>query len=269
MFRERLISGIILLALAVFTVTMGGNVLLLACTAISLAGLFELYRVFGTEKNLFAAAGYAGVLCHYAMLLFFGENTGYDLFASCLTFIFLMAFYVFTFPKYRAQEAAQAFFGFFYLGVLFSYVYSVRMMPGGKYLVWLIFIGSWGCDTCAYCAGMLFGKHKLAPVLSPKKTVEGAAGGVIGPMLIAALFGVIFRSSLTEIPNPVIACVIASGAAAFISQVGDLAASAIKRDYNIKDYGHLIPGHGGILDRFDSMIFTAPVIYFAFKLLCG
>ena len=117
------------------------------------------------------------------------------------------------------------------------------------------FICSWGCDTCAYCVGMLIGKHKMAPVLSPKKSIEGAVGGVVG----AALLGVAYAAVLH---NDMIAYAIICAVGALISMVGDLAASAIKRNQGIKDYGKLIPGHGGILDRFDSVIFTAPIIYF-------
>ena len=124
-------------------------------------------------------------------------------------------------------------------------------------------LSSWGCDTCAYCVGMLFGKHKLTPLLSPKKTVEGAVGGVLGAALLGLIFGAVFGSRMAEIVNPPAACAIS----AVISQIGDLAASAIKRNHNVKDYGHLIPGHGGVLDRFDSMIFTAPAIFFALTFL--
>ena len=124
-----------------------------------------------------------------------------------------------------------------------------------KILVWLVFLSSWGADTCAYCVGRLFGKHKMAPVLSPKKSVEGAVGGVIGAGLLGFIFAHVFH-------EPTVAYAVICAAGALISMVGDLAASAIKRDKGIKDYGKLIPGHGGVLDRFDSVIFTAPVIYF-------
>ena len=140
-------------------------------------------------------------------------------------------------------------------------------MTDGIYLVWLIFFSSWGCDTCAYCAGMLFGKHKLVPVLSPKKTIEGAVGGVVGAALLGYGFACVYGGKMIAVGNPRVACALACAIAAVISQVGDLAASAIKRNHDIKDYGHLIPGHGGILDRFDSMLFTAPAIYFAVTFL--
>ena len=140
-------------------------------------------------------------------------------------------------------------------------------MPDGIYLVWLIVLSSWGCDTCAYCVGMLIGKHKMAPKLSPKKTVEGAIGGVLGAALLGFLYGAYFEGSMEVILKPGVISAAACAIAAVISQIGDLAASAIKRNHNVKDYGHLIPGHGGILDRFDSMIFTAPAIYFAIMFL--
>ena len=150
---------------------------------------------------------------------------------------------------------------------MLSYLYQTREMDYGAFVVWLIFISSWGCDTCAYCAGMLLGKHKLAPVLSPKKSIEGAVGGVAGAALLGLIYGFVLGEHMDEFSNPVVACALSCAIAAVISQIGDLAASAIKRNHNIKDYGHLIPGHGGILDRFDSMIFTAPAIYFALTFL--
>ena len=155
-----------------------------------------------------------------------------------------------------------AFFGVIYVAVMLSFIYLTRSLPDGKFLVWLIFLCSWGCDTCAYCVGMLIGKHKMAPVLSPKKSIEGAVGGVVG----AALLGVIYAAA-TQGKMAEYALICAVGA--LISMVGDLAASAIKRNQNIKDYGKLIPGHGGILDRFDSVIITAPVIYYLAKTILG
>ena len=133
--------------------------------------------------------------------------------------------------------------------------------------VWVIFISSWISDTCAYCVGMLFGKHKLAPVLSPKKSIEGSIGGIAGSAIVGALFGyfVVEQVITSQQVTWVFALIGACGSV--VSQIGDLAASAIKRNYDIKDYGKLIPGHGGIMDRFDSVLVTAPIIYFMFTLL--
>ena len=165
---------------------------------------------------------------------------------------------MFTFPKYRTEEIAEAFLGFVYVPVLLSFIWQTRMLSidgeSTSLIYFLIFICSWGCDTCAYAVGMLLGKHKLAPVLSPKKSIEGAVGGVAGAALIGFLYASVFSLEAPE-------CAFLCAAGAVVSQVGDLAASAIKRNHGIKDYGKLIPGHGGILDRFDSVIVTAPIIY--------
>ena len=137
----------------------------------------------------------------------------------------------------------------------------------GLYLVWLILICSWGCDTCAYVVGMLIGKHKIFPVLSPKKSLEGCIGGVLGAMLIGAAYGHFLVNKVVADQNVTWVIVLICGVGAVVSQVGDLAASGIKRQQGIKDYGKLIPGHGGIMDRFDSVIVTAPMIYFLSVLL--
>lgn len=107
------------------------------------------------------------------------------------------------------------------------------------------------------------GSRKLAPILSPNKSVEGGVGGVFGSFLFSVLFGVLFQESLRNVfENPALSCGIVGALGAVVSQIGDLCASAIKRNKEIKDYGTLIPGHGGILDRFDSVIFVAPAIYY-------
>lgn len=155
-----------------------------------------------------------------------------------------------------------AFFGVFYVAVMLSYIYQTRMLPQGAYTVWLIFLCSWGCDTCAYCVGMLIGKHKMTPKLSPKKSWEGAAGGIIGAALLGLIYGFVFQNKMGTTQKDIFAMAAICAVGAVISMIGDLTASAIKRNYEIKDYGKLIPGHGGILDRFDSVIFTAPVIFY-------
>lgn len=114
---------------------------------------------------------------------------------------------------------------------------------------------------------MLVGKHKMAPKLSPKKSIEGAVGGVVGTVLLTMMYGLVFQEEMGLTANYIFILAGISGVGAVISMIGDLAASAIKRNYDIKDYGKLIPGHGGVLDRFDSVIFTAPIVYFMAKFL--
>ena len=184
-----------------------------------------------------------------------------------LSLMMLFIVFVFSYPKYKISDITIVLLGLLYTGVMMSYVYKVRMTPDGRLTVWLIYLCSWGCDTCAYIFGVMFGKHKMAPVLSPKKTVEGAVGGVFGSCLIGFLYALYIgdrvRMSLDLRLVFVLVCLFGS----LLSMVGDLTASAIKREKNIKDFGYIIPGHGGILDRFDSIIFTAPIIWILVELM--
>ncbi len=159
----------------------------------------------------------------------------------------------------RTEEVMAGFVGGFILPYLLLSLWRIFEMEGGAFLVLLPLVAAWGSDTCALFAGMAFGKHKLAPVVSPKKTVEGAIGGVIGATVI--MLGVVFlmnRYAGLSIHYAGAAVMGAAGAA--IGQLGDLSFSIIKRKSGIKDYSHIFPGHGGVLDRFDSVIFVAPVI---------
>lgn len=260
MFKTRLLSGIVLVIIALFLVITGGNILLGGLFIISLIGMFELYRVFRIEKGLVGAVGYLAALVLYGNLwLDFLQD---PMVLVLATLILLMFVYVFTYPKYKTEQIMASFFGVFYVAAMLSCIYQTRMLEKGAYLVWLIFLCSWGCDTCAYCVGVLIGKHKMSPKLSPKKSVEGAVGGIVGSMLLTLLYAWVFRAQMQIQTQEIILLAFISGVGALISMVGDLAASAVKRNYEIKDYGKLIPGHGGILDRFDSVIFTAPVIYY-------
>ena len=270
MFVTRLISGIVLVAVALLTICSGGWILYGTLTIVSLIGMFELYRAVKVQKqgeNLLAVVGYLGVILHYILL-----SLGYSEYAMMNLIIVLIAMmfvYVFSYPKYHTEQMLAAFFGVFYVSVMLSYVYQTRMLPGGAYIVWLIFLCSWGCDTCAYCVGVLIGKHKMAPVLSPKKSWEGAVGGVVGAALLTLIYCFVFQGSMGSTNRDIIMLCMICAIGAIISMIGDLTASAIKRNYDIKDYGKLIPGHGGILDRFDSVIFTAPIIYYLALYLIG
>lgn len=268
MFGERLVSGIVLLAITIFVVITGGNILFATVTIISMIGLFELYRAIGIEKTSLAVAGYFGGLCLDLLILF---EKGAHAMLLLIGFLFvILVLYVLSYPKYQSEHVAMVFFGIFYVTAMLSYIYRLRILEDGKWLIWLVFIGAWGSDTCAYCVGKLFGKHKLPShlaSLSPKKSLEGCIGGVIGATLIGFLYAVFTKNQMVGIENPMITFAIMGGAGSIISQLGDLVASAIKRNHEIKDYGKLIPGHGGILDRFDSVIFTAPIIYFLAQIL--
>ncbi|MCD8156210.1 MAG: phosphatidate cytidylyltransferase [Clostridiales bacterium] len=259
MFKARLASGVVLVILALLFIIHGGYLLLTVLGIISLIGMYELYRVLKVEKTI-GIAGYIAAVLYFLNLAF---DFLPDMMVLIMGFLIVcMCIFVFGYPRFHASQVFGTFFGFFYVAVMLSCIYLTRSLVGGVYLVWLIFLCSWGCDTSAYCFGMLFGKHKMSPVLSPKKSVEGAVGGVAGAFVLTLIYGFIFRSSMdADVPYIMMMGAICA-AGALISMVGDLAASAIKRNYEIKDYGKLIPGHGGMLDRFDSVIFTAPIIYY-------
>ena len=263
MFKVRLLSSIVLMILMLFFVITGGNVLLAAVAFLSLVGMMEFLRMAKIHKTPLAVLGYGSVALLYVLIL----AGRMELLVPLAVFFLLavMAVYVFTFPKFKVEQMLYLFFGFFYTGLMISYIYQVRALPGGTFSVWLIFIAAWGSDVCAYCAGMLLGKHKAFPVLSPKKTWEGCIGGVLGAALVAVLYCLAMNHWFAQnfsVAQYAIVC----GCGAVISQIGDLAASAMKRNNEIKDYGKLIPGHGAVLDRFDSVIFVAPIVFYLLQM---
>ncbi len=264
--KVRVISGIVLTVIMIVALLLGGWVLFALSLGISLIGMYEIYRVVNMEKSLPAMFGYMAAVFYYGTIALNLEQ--FSMLALVIGLMSVMSVYVFTFPKYKATDMIMLVFGIFYVALMISYIYKVRVMEDGIFLVWLIFVSAWVNDTLAYFSGVLLGKHKMAPQLSPKKTVEGAVGGVLGATVVGAVYGYIIGSFITgNLGNCAIAFAIASFIGAFFAIVGDLAASAIKRNYDVKDYGTLIPGHGGILDRFDSVIFTAPAVYWALMII--
>ena len=259
MFKTRLLSGILLVIIALITIILGGDVLFVTILAISLIGMTEIYKILDINKKLLGYVGYIAAIAYFALIRF--ALTQWVVMLVIAFLIALMVVYVFTYPTYCSEHIMLGFFGLFYVAFMLSYVYQIRMLEQGQFLVWLVFLCSWGCDTSAYCVGVTMGKHKLAPVLSPKKSVEGAVGGVVGAALLGVLYAVLINKFAGAEANVILYATICA-VGAVISQVGDLVASAIKRNHDIKDYGKLIPGHGGILDRFDSVIITAPIIFY-------
>ncbi len=269
MFKTRLLSGIVLMAIIITLNVLGGYYLFAFITAISVIGLYELYKTVKMEKKLPAIICYIlAVLIDLSALkevrdVLPGKIQSFPVLVLGLlgiALILVMTSYVFAFPKVKSEQAIMLVFGLIYVVLFLLCVYLVRVTPDGKLNVWLIYICAWGSDTCAYCVGRLMGKHHLPAglhELSPKKTTEGCVGGVVGAALIAGIFAACLYSDQNMIWKLAIICAVG----AVIGQVGDLAASAIKRNHDIKDYGNLIPGHGGILDRFDSIIFTAPIVF--------
>lgn len=272
MFITRTLSGAVLLLLTGIFVSLGGIPLMLILALISIVGFLEFTKAAGTKSEkkgicLLEWVGILGIVCMYAVqYISILKGTALDVVCVIAVVVFtiiaLLLVYVVTFPKYHAVQIIETVFAFLYVPVMLGFIGLTRGLPEiGAKVVWLIWISAWGSDTCAYVVGMLTaktcGNHKAFPVLSPKKSIEGCIGGIVG----AAGFGILF-GKLVMGPESILAMALICGIGSIIAQCGDLAASAIKRNFEIKDYGCCIPGHGGILDRFDSIIFTAPCIYF-------
>ena len=283
--KERVISGVVIAALIVGVGLLGGYPLAVLIMVCSMIGYYELAHATGVTQSgekvnvltgftlTAAAIYYLGLMVLQAR---FGSVTSQLIYLSdfltaviiVAAFLGIMTIYVLTFPKFRSEQVMAAFFSFVYAPVLMAFVYRSRILPYGIFIYALIFVCSSVCDTCALAAGMMFGKHKMAPVLSPKKTIEGAVGGLLGSAVCSVILAYILRFIYPEADFRIQFLIIGI-CGALISMIGDLAASAIKRNHNIKDYGNLIPGHGGIMDRFDSIIFTAPLIYILGVFLMG
>ena len=167
--------------------------------------------------------------------------------------------------KTNFKDVAYTIFGILYIITCISFVSLIRGMENGIILIWFAIIAAWGTDTFAYLIGKRFGKHKFSQV-SPKKSIEGCIAGILGALLLVIIFTLainnIYQLNYSYI-NVSIVTVILS----IIGQIGDFAASSIKRYVNVKDYSNLIPGHGGMLDRIDSLIFLAPFAYVFFTMI--
>ena len=167
--------------------------------------------------------------------------------------------YGFKVEERKTEDMAATVMGIVYVPFMFHFAVLIDECDYAHNYIWLVFIIAFCTDIFAYFTGMLIGKHKLCPTLSPKKTIEGAVGGMVGAMVFSVFFGHFFLEAGHALD---IRFVLMALIGSVMAQLGDLSASAFKRQMGIKDYGNLIPGHGGILDRFDSVLFVAPYLYF-------
>lgn len=271
---QRVISGFFLVVILLGVLWCGGPVLAGVLTLVSIIGYFELANATkvtenGAKVNILEVISTIGILAYYAFA-YFCEDFRFMFMSVIFTFIVHMFLYVIRYPKYHANQVMHSCFAVIYAPVMLSFIMLVRNISTsmdtknyiiGFFAVWLIFIAAWVSDTFAYFTGVLIGKHKAFPVLSPKKTIEGCLGGVVFAGLAGLLYAFALNKGGVIDSDLYIPFLILGLAGSILGQLGDLAASAIKRNYEIKDYGKLIPGHGGIMDRFDSVIFVSPFIY--------
>ncbi|OPY59072.1 MAG: Phosphatidate cytidylyltransferase [Pelotomaculum sp. PtaU1.Bin035] len=244
----------------VLAVWHAGVPLLLLTGLIIFLGLSEMTEMLsrlGIKPSLWLAMAGGLILVSGAYLY----HDGYP--GPTITVILFMQLIatVVCYPCYSLLDSAGTLMGTLYVGLM-CYFYLLRTLPDGW--IWLIFMfaGTWTCDTAAYFVGRAFGRRRIAPVLSPKKTLEGAMGGLLGSTFIAYLFAIIYPFLSMHMPKLLLLGLLLGAAA----EVGDLLESAFKRQAGLKDSSSLIPGHGGILDRFDSALFTAPLVYYYVRL---
>ncbi len=255
--KTRILTGLVLVLVLVLVLLSNVYVITGAVAVISLAGLFEFYKATGIKDSpslsfLGYATGLAAVLGGYIQ----------SRWLLPVIYLFMFALFIIMLKEHKkisVNQVGLTIFSIIYIPVFLSTLIDIYRLENGIYYLWIVFIGAFMTDTFAYFCGYFFGKHKLCPNISPKKTVEGSVGGSICSVVILLLYGLLinkFGIKVNYIKLAILGILIA-----IISQIGDLTASVIKRKYGVKDYGTIFPGHGGILDRLDSIIATAPLVY--------
>lgn len=259
---KRIITSFI--GLAVFFAVIAGGIVpynSAVCILIAIM-LFEYFKSVNSHKALLGV----GYLSAVAIMLFNFLNV--DLYASILVaLVIFLTITVVLHGKESFKDIFSVFTGTLFISLFMSAVIKIRA-EYGIFGALIIFVCAWTTDTGAYFAGRFLGKHKLAPHISPKKTIEGSVGGVITSALCCALYLFIMRllGDTSAANTGYVGIMVVGAVGSAVSQIGDLVASAIKRDCGVKDFGNILPGHGGVLDRFDSVLFVAPFVYLLLKI---
>jgi phosphatidate cytidylyltransferase len=255
--RQRILTGVIGGGLFLTLVWLGGY--WYTALVLAIAG-FSFYEYIHMKMNLreHPAAIFGFILLFYLLLpdafTWIPKEGGYT-HIWFLTFIMLFLS-VLSKNRTTISELSYLWIGIIYIGIGFHYMLTTRFLEGGLEWALLTILSVWGTDTGAYFSGRYFGKHKLWPSISPKKTVEGAIGGIVLSVLVSFAF-YFFGNNMEELMDAVTVGILLS----IVSQCGDFIESAIKRHLNVKDSGTILPGHGGFFDRFDSMIVAFPFMY--------
>ncbi|KNZ71237.1 phosphatidate cytidylyltransferase [Thermincola ferriacetica] len=258
MLLYRVLSAVIGIPILLFSVWLGGWYLAAVITVLAVIGVLEFARIAeGMQVKVWVPGMLIGVIL-FILSVLFPKKIKLALVVTIIIWVFLCRTVIGT--RFNILNGALSLTGTIYLGWLLSHILLLRALEFGFYLVLFVFMATWFTDTMAYFVGSGIGRHKLAPTISPKKTIEGAVGGLIG----STLAGLLMSFFLKEVP--MIHLLVIGFLAGIVGQAGDLVESAMKRKAGVKDSGNLIPGHGGVLDRFDSMLFTAPLVYYYVQL---
>ena len=267
--KTRIITGVVALCVLLPVLFLSDTwVFPIALALCCLLSVFEMLRCIGTLKEWqislpILVVSPAVVLAIRPVNAFDGFTfTTVALPLLMLAMLYLLAVMVFSKNAISIEDVCVSGFMGAYIAAAFASILFLRDSTGGAYTYLLIFIGAWITDIFAYFTGMLFGKHKLIPEISPKKTIEGSIGGTLFCGGAFVLYGALVDRFVEEASTMNLLVLFAYGiVVAVVSQVGDLCMSAIKRRYGIKDFGKIFPGHGGMLDRFDSIIAVAVVLF--------
>lgn len=267
--KTRIITAVVALCLFLpflyFSDTMAFLVLIQLLAFVS---TYEILRCVGLDKRVgisipcYLVSIIVPYLCRYHEDLVLGKMAYFFL------IFFVMAFYLLSAGVFYRGKVDITSIGTliameFYVVFAVSAIVLLRDIPFGKYVYLLVFISSWVTDTGAYFVGKTLGRHKLIPEVSPKKTVEGAIGGFVIGVIGLVVYGAVIGATTKAVPQ-YLYLAIAGGVMSLVSMLGDLIASLLKRHFGIKDYGWILPGHGGVLDRFDSVFATAPFLFFLY-----
>lgn len=252
----RVISALAAIPILLFFVLSGGYVFNIGIGVITVIAIYEYTNVYKSSKiNVIWPVIVLGFIITYTLVFF--DQPKYMIMVVYLITLISMATPIFN-QKYTIISSSITVIGYVYIVSFFALLIPIRSHQYGFSLIWLVLIISFFCDTFAYYVGKNLGKHKLCPRVSPKKTIEGSIGGIFGSTIGVILWGYLNPHINFSWFTLIILAVIGS----IICQIGDLSASLIKRYSNVKDYGNIMPGHGGILDRFDSILFATPVVYY-------
>lgn len=263
MLDKRVISSLVAIPILLFFVMSGGIIFRIGVIGVTAIALFEYINIYKHNKDkVISWVLVVGFLLYYSAIFL-------DKITIVIPIIYLIAILSMSVPifnrAYSVISSALTIIGFIYIVNFFSLLIFIRDYSNGYALIWLVFIIAFVSDTSAYYSGRFFGKNKLCPEVSPKKTVEGSIGGILGSVIGVVLWW-FFARDIGFAWYQLIFLGIIGGA---LSQIGDLSASLIKRFIGVKDYGNIMPGHGGVLDRFDSILFTAPIVYYYIVFFLG
>ena len=265
--RKRIFSALVGLPILGFLVWYGGLPFLIFCTGVIIVSLFEFYdmlRSKGIRTLRITGVIFAIVLC---LCAYWGRTEYMNASLTFILILFLSLQLLAREPRASVANLSNTLLGLLYIGWLFSYLIVLRKLPMGKECLFALLLITWIGDSGAYIIGTKWGRHKLIPRISPKKSIEGAGGGLVSSLLAALLTRWLFITPLASrwfnpLDLSITHYVVLGLLLGTVGQVGDLAESLLKRDAKVKDSSRIIPGHGGLLDVIDSLLFTAPVMYY-------